>query len=229
VAERRLLWEQVGVACDALSTTVLTAGLRPLGSGPLATTLRLWSGVGQAAQVLLAQLGAYPVEAVGQTTIWTVENPAVVAAALRRFGRHCPPIGCAAGWPNSAVVELLRQLRRAGARLRYHGDLDGDGLRIASYVIARTGAEPWRLTAGDYVSAVNGPAHRQDGSRTSRGIPSSEERCVDEVVPSPRSGSSRCCSTTWPHSLVLLDAILRDRSVGSPGNAPGRSVSPSSP
>lgn len=154
-AERRLLWEQAGVACDALSTTVLTAGLRPLGNSPLATTLRIWSGTGQAAQVLLAHLRASPVEAVDHATIWTVENPAVVEAALQHFGRRCPAVVCTSGWPNTAVVELLRQLRQAGARLLYHGDLDGDGLRIASYVIARTGAVPWRMTADDYLAAVD--------------------------------------------------------------------------
>jgi uncharacterized protein (TIGR02679 family) len=193
-AQRRQLWEQVGVACDALSTTALTAGLRPLGDSPLATTLRAWSDAGQAAHVLLAQLREFPLEGVDHPIIWTVENPAVVAAALRRFGRHCPAIVCASGWPNTAVVELLRQLRQAGAQVLYHGDLDGDGLRIASYLIDRTGAAPWRMTTADYLSAVDGartPARRVPDvpwdpmlgeaiRRTGRTV--SEERVIDLLL-----------------------------------------------
>jgi uncharacterized protein (TIGR02679 family) len=44
--------------------------------------------------------------------------------------------------------------------LRYHGDLDGDGVRIAAYVMAKTGATPWRMSAADYlaVPADKGPS-----------------------------------------------------------------------
>ncbi len=59
------------------------------------------------------------------------------------------------GWPNSAVVALLGKLAAAGATLRYHGDFDGEGLRIAAAVAARTGAIPWRMTSADYLAAVS--------------------------------------------------------------------------
>ncbi|HEV8652926.1 MAG TPA: DUF2399 domain-containing protein [Actinomycetes bacterium] len=80
--------------------------------------------------------------------------PSADAEALKRFGNRCPPVVCASGWPNTAVIELLRQLGRTGSRIMYHGDLDGKGLRIASYVVVRTGALPWRMTTADYVAAV---------------------------------------------------------------------------
>ena len=40
------------------------------------------------------------------------------------------------GWPNSAAVLLLQKLAAAGTWLYYHGDFDGEGLRIAAAVVA---------------------------------------------------------------------------------------------
>jgi uncharacterized protein (TIGR02679 family) len=50
---------------------------------------------------------------------------------------------------------LLRALSDAGATLHYHGDFDGEGLRIAAHVIARTGAKPWRMSTVDYLAALS--------------------------------------------------------------------------
>ncbi|MFC4120732.1 TIGR02679 family protein [Nonomuraea zeae] len=145
---RRALWERAGVACDALSTTVLVAGLRPVGDSALARVLRIWDG--QASVITLAQL-TEPLP-VGEREVRVVENPTVLALAQRRFGAACPPMVCTSGWPNSAAIRLLRSL--PGARLRYHGDFDGEGLRIAAYTMAKTGAEPWRMSAADYLRAL---------------------------------------------------------------------------
>jgi uncharacterized protein (TIGR02679 family) len=152
--QRRLLWEQAGVACDALSTTVLVAGLSPAGSGPLATTLRTWAAVGHATQVTLAQLRDHPLDGTPAPHVRVVENPSVVAAAVSQFGPSCPPLICTSGWPSTAAVEFLRHLGQSGTFLSYHGDFDGDGLRIAAYMVAKTGADPWRMTAADYHAAV---------------------------------------------------------------------------
>jgi uncharacterized protein (TIGR02679 family) len=158
-AGRRDLWALHGVTGDELSTTVLVAGFTPPGSGALATTLRVWATAGQPVVVTLAQLRAAP-ELPGVPTVHVVENPSVLAMAVHRFGPACPPLVCTAGWPNTAAVTLLRGLRSAGATLRYHGDFDGEGLRIAAYVMDRTGAVPWRMSTADYLAAVtdHGPA-----------------------------------------------------------------------
>ncbi len=74
--------------------------------------------------------------------------------ALARFGTRCPPIVCTSGWPNSAGILLLQGLSAAGCVLRYHGDFDGEGIRIAANVISRTGAVPWRMTTADYLAAL---------------------------------------------------------------------------
>ncbi len=158
-ARRRDLWALHGVTGDELSTTVLVAGFAPAGPGALARTLRAWAAAGQAAVVTLAQLRETP-QWCGGTPVHVVENPSVLAMAVQRFGPACPPLVCTAGWPNTAAVTLLRGLRAAGATLPYHGDFDGDGLRIAAYVIDRTGATPWRMSTADYLAAVTdqGPA-----------------------------------------------------------------------
>lgn len=152
---RRELWALHGVASDELSTTVLVAGLAPSGSGVLAGTLRAWTAAGQAAAVTLAQLQAEPPLAIpGDPVVHVVENPSVLAMAVRRFGPAGPPLVCTAGWPNTAAITLLRGLRAGGAPLRYHGDFDGEGLRIAAYVIDRAGATPWRMSTADYLAAA---------------------------------------------------------------------------
>jgi len=153
--QKRALWERAGVADDELSAVVLTAGLRPAGDDVVSQILRLCTEAGQAAALTLGQLRASggPAGLPGQ--VWVFENPSVLAMALARFGRRCPPIVVTSGWPNSAVILLLQLLAGAGTRLHYHGDFDGEGLRIAAAVVARTGAEPWRMSSADYLAAVS--------------------------------------------------------------------------
>lgn len=149
--ERRACWDRAGISCDALSTSVLTAGLRPRGDDPLTRMLNDWSSAGHAAVITLAQLTAFGPLELDTPVLWVVENPAVLAMASARFGADCPPLLTTSGWPNSAVMLLLRQ---AKAAIRYHGDFDGEGLRIAAHVLARTGATPWRMSTEDYLAAV---------------------------------------------------------------------------
>ena len=151
---RRALWERAGVACDALSTVALTLGIRPSGGGALEETLRIWADAGQACAITLAQLRAAPAISLPEKTVWVVENPSILALAARRFGADCPPVVCTSGWPNSAGVLLLRKLRRGGAVPRYHGDFDGEGIRIAAYTLAKCDAVPWRMYRADYLTAL---------------------------------------------------------------------------
>lgn len=153
-AERRALWTRAGVADDELSSTVLVGGLRPAGDGLLARLATACAEAGQAASLTLAHV-RYPGEFKAPApVVHVVENPSVLALALRRFGPRCPPLVCTSGWPNSAAIQLLRMLADQGAALRYHGDFDGEGIRIAAYVLDKTPARPWRMTAADYRAAV---------------------------------------------------------------------------
>ncbi|WP_235005990.1 TIGR02679 family protein [Nocardiopsis sp. JB363] len=152
--DRRALWGAFGVDCDSHSTSVLALGLRPVGDGPLATTLRVWADAGHAVSITLDQLSGNDDVRQPFPVVHVVENPSVLALAQRRLGTEAPPLVCVSGWPNSAAVALLRRLGEDGARVRYHGDFDGEGLRIAAHVMARTGAVPWRMGASDYLGAL---------------------------------------------------------------------------
>ncbi|USX52300.1 TIGR02679 family protein [Lentzea sp. HUAS12] len=149
--ERRALWESVGVVEDELSSVVLAAGLRLSGVG--GQVLRVCADEGHVAALTLAQLRATSFAGAPQE-VWVFENPSVLAVAVARLGPSCPPMVCTSGWPNSAVIALLRGLAAEGSTLRYHGDFDGEGVRIAAHVIARTGAKPWRMATEDYLGAL---------------------------------------------------------------------------
>lgn len=163
--QRRNVWGWAGVTDDELSSTVLAAGLQPNGDSLAAHVLRHCAEAGHAAALTLAQLRATNALPVPHTDVWIVENPSVLALALRRFTTSCPPIVCTSGWPNSAGITLLRLLADAGARLHYHGDLDGEGIRIAAYVLDKASAIPWRMGTADYLAAVSGQRPGPDPGR----------------------------------------------------------------
>ena len=144
--ERRALWERAGVAgdelSDELSNGVLAAGLAPAGADIASQILPACAGRGHVAAFTLSQLRVSPLDRGIPAQVWIFENPSMLAVALASFGRRCPPIVVTAGWPNSPGDRLLSKLAAAGALLRYHGDFDGEGLRIAANVAARTGAIP---------------------------------------------------------------------------------------
>lgn len=165
---RRQLWQRAGVVADELSPVVLTAGLRLSGDGIGAVVLRACADAGQVAALTLAQVRTLVPGSVPER-VWVFENPSVLAVASGCFGRKCHPIVCTSGWPNSAVVTLLQHLADGGADLAYHGDLDGEGVRIAAHVRARTGAVPWRMTGDDYLAALRGGG--QDGPPVGRVTP----------------------------------------------------------
>ncbi|WP_329493752.1 TIGR02679 family protein [Kitasatospora herbaricolor] len=151
---RRALWSRAGVADDELSAGVLAIGLRPQGEGPVARISRICARAGHPVSLTLAQLRT-PGDFTGPAgPVHVTENPSVLTLALRRFGHRCPPLVCTSGWPNTAVIRLLRRLADDGASLHYHGDFDGEGIRIAAHVLAKTGAVPWRMAAADYRAAA---------------------------------------------------------------------------
>lgn len=69
-------------------------------------------------------------------------------------GTTGPVLVCTSGQPSTAVVELLQALAADGARVRYHGDFDWAGLRIARSLGAHVAWEPWRYRAADYRAAL---------------------------------------------------------------------------
>lgn len=150
----RLLWEEVGVVPDPLSSTVLVLGLDPHGDGPLATWLHAAARHSEPAVLTLAQLRRWPLPALAAGEVaYVVENPSLLSeAAARRWTG--PPLLCSSGRPSIAVVTLLRQLGAAGATLAQHADFDSGGLQITNWLAERAGTTPWRMQAADYRGAV---------------------------------------------------------------------------
>jgi uncharacterized protein (TIGR02679 family) len=146
--QARSLWDLVGVVPDRHSVGVTVLGLRAVGSDPLAVALRDMAKQAEPFTITLSQLQRWPVH-IREPRAFLFENAFVLSrAALRDWG--APPIICTAGWPNTAVFLLCKQLRESGAVLFHHGDFDPKGIEIAGYLRDRAGVEPWRMTAEDY-------------------------------------------------------------------------------
>jgi uncharacterized protein (TIGR02679 family) len=199
-ATRRTLWERAGIAVDELSSIVVLAGFRTSADGVAMQVVDVCARAGQAAVLTLAQVRAMDTWADPPPIVRVFENPAMIVLALRRFGEACPPLVCTSGWPSAAGSLALRMLTAAGTRLQYHGDFDGDGLRIAAHVVARTGAEPWRMRSADYLAAASA-----DGPPVGR------------VTPVPWDGQLAAhlvrVGTTVPEERVasrLLDELAED-------------------
>jgi uncharacterized protein (TIGR02679 family) len=153
-AERRLLWQRVGVSTDEISGTVITYGLRPPGTGRWPAMMRERADLG-----LITHLTVHELRRAGELTrpgeiMYACENPQVLqrlaAAGVDR------PLACTSGNPAAAGSLLLGR-----AAVRYHGDFDWPGIAIARRIIDQ-GAQPWRLGCADYCEAVERlPADRR--------------------------------------------------------------------
>ena len=151
-AERRELWDLCNVVVDDLASRVLVLNVVATGDG-LAEWLTGAARYGTPFQVTLQQLNAHPIR-LQPARIFACENPAVLRRACAELGPTCPPLICAEGQPSTAFHKLARIAVMAGGELAYHGDFDWPGIAIAARVIDRHAAQPWRMTADDYVSAV---------------------------------------------------------------------------
>ena len=146
-AERRLLWQHVGVSTDEISGTVITWGLRPPGAGRWSAMMRERADLG-----LVTHLTVHELQRAGELTqageiIHACENPQVLqrlaAAGVER------PVACMSGNPAAAGMALLGR-----TVVCYHGDFDWPGIAIARRILDR-GARPWRFGRDDYVNAVD--------------------------------------------------------------------------
>jgi uncharacterized protein (TIGR02679 family) len=145
-AERRLLWQRVGVSTDEISGTVITWALRPPGGDRWPAMMRERADLG-----LITHLTVHELQRAGDLTrageiIHVCENPQVLqrlaAAGVER------PVACMSGNPAAAGMALLGR-----TIVRYHGDFDWPGIAIARRIFGH-GARPWRFGRDDYVQAV---------------------------------------------------------------------------
>lgn len=96
--------------------------------------------------------------AVHSTLVYVCENPAVLRRAAAELGAGSAPLACAEGQPSAAFHQLATAIASGGGELRYHGDFDWPGIAIASSVMRRHGARPWRMSAADYAAGIRAGA-----------------------------------------------------------------------
>ncbi len=160
---RHEVWASVGLLRDDVSSTVLTLGLPGDDRTATGRALAAWHEAGQPVVLTLRQLVRDP-PVFTEQLVSVCENPVVVTAAADRLGSTCRPLICTNGQPVAAVTHLLRLLTEAGAELRYHGDFDWGGLRIANAVLDRFPARPWRFDTESYL-AVAARGHDLTGNQ----------------------------------------------------------------
>jgi uncharacterized protein (TIGR02679 family) len=150
--QRRDLWEANGVVVDDLASRVLVLNIRAEGQG-LGEWLTGAARLGVPFYVTLQQLMTLPLTVRG-TPVRVCENPAVLRRAAGELGAGSAPLLCTEGQPSAAFAQLAGMVVSGGGELRYHGDFDWPGLAIASSVMDRHGALPWRMGAADYLAGL---------------------------------------------------------------------------
>jgi uncharacterized protein (TIGR02679 family) len=154
--ERRDLWEESNVVVDDLASRVLVLNMSAEGRG-LAEWLAGAARFGVPFYITLHQLMTMPLMVRG-ALVHVCENPAVLRRAAAELGSGSAPLLCAEGRPSAAFHQLADAIVNGGGELRYHGDFDWPGLAIASSVMRRHGARPWRMSAADYIAGVRADA-----------------------------------------------------------------------
>ena len=194
----RELWEAVGIVPDRVSAPVLTWRLPVVGSSPL--DRQVWAATegGLPVHVTLLALRRQPLTVPTASRVFVVENPRLVEAAVERQLSVCVIAGN--GNPSTAVTELLAQLRRNGANLRYHGDFDAPGIAICARMHT-AGIRPWRMTAPDYSAAL---AHA-DAAGLALDIDTRD--CVDTPWDSELAAAFRADGRIV-HEELLADQLL---------------------
>jgi uncharacterized protein (TIGR02679 family) len=200
---RRAEWDCVGVVTDELSTTALAINLPVVLSVPvsgagvesgLTRLLDVAREYGEPVVLTLRQLTRHAV-VFTPGPVFVCENPAVVLAAANALGPQCPPLVCVNGQPTAATLRLLTLLADAGCSLRYHGDFDWGGIRIANLLWSRFAVSPWRYDTRSYLdqaSRSSGPLRgtpaeaawdvELSGAISRRGVRLEEEAVLDDLL-----------------------------------------------
>lgn len=161
--ERRDLWDRSGVIVDDLASRVLVLNLAADGDG-LGEWLTSAKAHGMPFYVTLHQLVTMPVTVTQSGRVYVCENPAVLRRAAAELGAAAQPLVCTEGQPSTAFHRLAAAVARAGCALSYHGDFDWPGVAIATSIITRHNAQPWRFGATDYENAVSDGAVKLAGT-----------------------------------------------------------------
>lgn len=197
-AGRRELWAMVGVVPDTVSGTVLTWAVRPPGDHPWAVMMRTRADLGLVTHVTLQEWHASADRSWASPgdVVFVCENPQVLQAAAR--ARATRPLLCTSGNPAAVALLAVDRLIAAGVEVRYHGDFDTSGVRIAARLFDR-GARPWRFGADDYTLSLQGSGLSLTGA-------------VPETPWSPGLEAAMRSHQVAVHEEALLDVLLADLS-----------------
>lgn len=147
----RAVWERAGMPLDLVSAPVLTWGLPLLGDSAVAVAARTMTAAGLPLHLSTAALRHTPLDVATATPVLVVENPRLVENAAQR--RLPAAVLCTNGNATTAPTEAIKALHAAGARLRYHGDIDVAGLAMTGRA-ADMGCAPFRMSARAYLAAL---------------------------------------------------------------------------
>jgi uncharacterized protein (TIGR02679 family) len=151
-------WARAGVLVNELAAPALVLNLPAEPETPAGRLAQTARELGLPLHLSLrALLRPSPRWRVQGRDVFVCENPNIVSIAADRLGVRCAPLVCSDGMPSASQRVLLQQLHAQGARLRYHGDFDWPGIQIANFVMRSFAAQPWRLSAHDYVARGGKP------------------------------------------------------------------------
>jgi len=192
-AERRDLWQRVGVSTDEVSGTVITWALRPPGADRWSAMMRERADLGLITHLTMHELHRSAALTRPGEVIHACENPQVLqglaAAGVDR------PLACVSGSPAAAGSALL-----ARNTVRYHGDFDWPGIAIAGRVFS-LGARPWRFGQADYQAGLD------------RLPPGSRLGLTGRAQPTPWDEDLAIAMTTAGvavHEEAVIDPLLAD-------------------
>jgi uncharacterized protein (TIGR02679 family) len=146
----RALLTRSGVLADRLSSSVLVLNLQASGTGVVDERIRLGGGP---ISLTLFDLTVDP-PVLADTSLVVVENPSVIEAALA--AGFTGPLACTSGHLRAVDHAFLQRAVDCEVRLSYAGDVDRDGLIIATQIRELYGA---RLLAMDAVTVAGAGAH----------------------------------------------------------------------
>jgi uncharacterized protein (TIGR02679 family) len=148
------LWSAAGVVADDLASQVLVLNVRA-GGEPVGRWLTEAAEEGQPFRLTLRQLIKYPVLP-WALDLYVCSSSALVRAAAGELGASCPALVCTEGEPSVACTRLLQAAASSGSSVHWHADFSWPGLRGTATAIRHLQAQPWRMTASDYQSALAG-------------------------------------------------------------------------
>jgi uncharacterized protein (TIGR02679 family) len=189
----RAAWAAAGVDCDDLTGGLLALGIHPAG----------WSlPAGTVVTIPPRELAhcAWPEAPQPGVRVFVTENPSVVTAAADLSKGSPVRLLCTVGTPSALEIDAIGRLAGAGWQVAVRADFDQAGLQhVASLLAGIPSAVPWRMSAGDYLGSLTGPAHGrtrldpanlpatawdpdlQDAMTTS-GYAAYEESLIDQLV-----------------------------------------------